>query len=191
VAIAEALDDEASGERTLIEAGGRAQRELDRRARLHPVCPSGRFRVDQQPHDGVAGAMAQQGCQQPRGIAVAAGAGIVLGVGQDDGAAGRTDAHRVPDGIVRAQQVEHELRFGFVHGMAQLVDRGPGLHRTRTVADHRHPALVEVGHREPGREGQRDAGSRFDRGQQSEQPRPRFDERALRRDARQEVQLPQ
>src|SRR5204863_260517 len=82
-ACAEPLDREVAGQRRVAgDARLAAQRESDGRPLSGLMRALRGLRVDEQPENGVFGILQDQLTQQPGGIAVAAGAGIVLGVGE-------------------------------------------------------------------------------------------------------------
>ena len=189
VAVAQALDGESAGERRMARHPGQgAQREFDGRSLAGLVGAARRWGVDQQPQHRVGRALAQQRIEQAHRVAIAARSGIVLGIGQDDRGTGRSARTGPLHGLVRCQQFEREILFAGGNRIGQFghcrLD-GPAVVR---IADHRHAAFVEVGHRKSGRERQGHAAAFLEAAHQVVQTLAGFDERALRRNAGEEIE---
>jgi hypothetical protein len=116
------------------------------------VRAQGRFAVDQKPHHGFARVLAHERREESRRIAVAAGARVVLRVGKHDWHTGLAARHGALDCIIRKMQLECEVAFRIGNRCAQLLDRRVHVLLARAIAEYRHAAFVEIGHRKTGRE---------------------------------------
>ena len=190
LAVAERFDRELAFERGRAgHARDLAEREPRRAADPDLVGPRGRERIDQQSRAPRLRARCRmQRVEQPGRIAVAAGARIVLRVGEHDRSPGLAAHHRAPHRLVGLVQLEREVGLG-VGDRAVEPARGRAHRRlVGAVAEHGHPALGDVRHREAGRERQRRAVLRFQRGERFVESLCRRHERALRRNAGEKVE---
>ena len=116
----------------------------------------GRFRIDDDADRGVGGAIADQRAQHAGGVGVAAGAGIILGIGNDNRLAGKScRLHRKPHAIIGREDAAVEIAF-----MAGDERGDPVRGRIRVglgpaIGEHARAAVGEIGGRKTRRERQR------------------------------------
>ena len=146
-------------------------------------------RVDQQPEHRLGRVLAHQRREQPGGVAVAARARVVLGVGQHHRRARLATLARAPHRVVRRVQLEREVALRARHRLAQALDRGADFARVAAVAEHGHAALVEIGHRKARGEREHDVVAVLQLAQLAVKAAAGLDEGRLRRQPGQEVEL--
>ncbi len=150
------------------------------------------FRIDDDPDGGFFCAVFQQCAQHAGGVGIAAGAGIVLGVGDDDRSGrGRGQRHGVNNAFVRREDspVECALLIGdqLANGVGSLVRIVLGL----AIGDDHRAAVREVRRRKSGRERQGGDRLRLEPGEMGIDAPARLDTGTLPADRNQERQLPE
>jgi hypothetical protein len=128
--------------------------------------------------------------EQSGGVAVAAGAGVVLRVGEHHGRSDVAALRGARDRLVGRVQLHRELGFGVVDRVGERVDRTLHARRVWPVPKHRHLALGEIRHREAGREREHRVVLALERFEELVQPFAGLDERRLRRQSGEEIERP-
>ena len=142
-----------------------------------------RLAVDDQADGGASRIVRDQRAQHARRVGIAAGAGIVLRVGDDDGARGARlrDGHGALHALIRRQHLAREGHLLVGDHRREMVRGMVGLRLAAAIGDDGGAAIGEIGCREAGQERQRRYRLAFHRGKLGIEAAARLHERCFAR----------
>ena len=130
--------------RVARNAGLAAERERDGCANASGVRGLRGGRIVDHADRGAGGVVADQRAQHARGVGIAAGAGIVLGVGDDDRLARACrQLHRVAHALVGRVDAAVEIVFVALDQRGDVVRRRVGIGLRPAIGEHARPAIAE------------------------------------------------
>ena len=105
---------------------------------------------------GALGVVADQRAQHARGVGIAAGAGIVLGVGDHDRLGrGLRQFHRMQHAFVGREDAAVEIILVTDNDVRDGIGRGVGIFLRPAIGEHARPAMGKIGRRKARRKRQR------------------------------------
>ena len=122
-----------------------------------PACMRslGRLRIVDHAGGGARRAVAHQRAQHTRGVGIATGAGIVLGIGDDDRPLRAfRKLHRKPNAFVGRIDLAVEIVFMACDDVGDLVRRRVRIGLCPAIGEHARPAIGEIRGRKSRRKGQ-------------------------------------
>ena len=137
-------------------AGLAAERQRDGGADAGRMRGLGRLRIVDHAGRGADRLVAHQRAQHAGGVGIAAGAGIVLGVGDDDRlGGGLRQFHRVAHAVVGRIDLAVEIVFVAFDQRGDLIGRGIRIGLRSAIGEHARSAMAEIGRGKARRKGQR------------------------------------
>ena len=133
-----------------------AERQRDGRADAGGMRGLGGGGIEDHADRGALCVVADQRAQHARGVGIAAGAGIVLGVGDDDRLVrARRQFHGVAHALVGREDAAVEIVFVALDQRGDVVRSGVGVGLRPAIGEHARSAMGKIRRRKARREGQR------------------------------------